>query len=66
MSDTEWTEEPICPHCFHLHADMITSEWGMSGETNCSCCDKPFFYTREITTDEWTTRTITTSEEGEG
>ncbi len=63
MSDTEWTDEPICPHCLHIHKDSWEWEYDECGDTECDCCGKVFHFTRHLKIN-WTTRTLT-SEEGE-
>ncbi len=60
---TEWTDEPVCPHCGAIQGDAW--EWGQDecGETDCGSCEKPFSYTQHISVN-WTTRKLTpTSEE---
>ena len=49
----EYTDEPVCPHCGHVHRDSF--EWEEDeGTQECEQCGKAFVYTRVVTVD-WCT-----------
>jgi hypothetical protein len=55
--DTEWTDEPVCPHCGKVQGDAW--EWGDDecGETECGSCEKSFHYTRYVSIN-WSTKPV--------
>lgn len=50
MSEHEYTDEPICPHCGYEHRDAW--EWNLGpglecdGEVDCDSCGKPMLVSR--------------------
>jgi hypothetical protein len=52
MSDTQYQDAPVCPHCGYTHKDAW--EWdlgpGLEGTSRFDCgeCDKEFIVSREV------------------
>lgn len=51
--ETQYTDEPICPHCGKSVSDAWEINFGATGdeetELECGHCEKPFTVSRRIT-----------------
>lgn len=62
--DHTGTDQPICPHCGHVHHDAY--EWrGEDGEAECEDCGKPFDWSLMIIQRYTTKATHKTEPEGQ-
>jgi transcription elongation factor Elf1 len=48
--DTDYTRDPICPHCGHkqLNAWELFTDMEEDVEMDCGECDKPFICSRQV------------------